>query len=141
MTRTENLPDRGFCRRSSRYLYFTARLLQLGPHDHSENRSLGLVSAPPWLAGALLAICLYAAFAHGAVAAGDEERLQLAVAAVAVVAAVAWLWSGALALGARRAGWIALALLAAFAFWSGVTSSGASRPIRRGSSAIARSPT
>lgn len=83
---------------------------------------MGLVSAPVWLAAALLAICLYAACAHGAVAAGDEERLQLAaVAVVAAVAAVAWLWSGALALRAPRAGWIALALLAAFAFWSGVT--------------------
>jgi hypothetical protein len=96
-------------------------LLQLGPHDHSENRLLGLVSAPAVLAGALLAICLYAAFAHGAVAAGDEERLQLAVAVVAVVSTIAWLWTGALVLRAPRAGWIALALLAAFAFWSGVT--------------------
>jgi hypothetical protein len=86
-------------------------LLQLGPHDHSENRSLGLVSAPAVPAGALLAICLYAAFAHGAVAAGDEERLQLAVAVVAGVSSVAWLWTGALVLRAPRAGWIALALL------------------------------
>ena len=61
---------------------------------------MGLLSAPAVLAGALLAICLYAAFAHGAVAAGDEERLQLAVAGVAVVSAVAWLWTGALALRA-----------------------------------------
>jgi hypothetical protein len=36
-----------------------------------------LLVAPLVLAGALLALCLYAAFAHGAVAAGDEERLQL----------------------------------------------------------------
>jgi hypothetical protein len=82
---------------------------------------LGLVSAPAVLAGALLAICLYTAFAHGAVAAGDEERLQLAVAVVAVVSTVVWLWTGALVLRAPRAGWIAIALLAAFAFWSGVT--------------------
>jgi hypothetical protein len=96
-------------------------LPQLGPHDRSENRSLGLVTAPAVLAGALLAICLYAAFAHGAVAAGDEERLQLAVAGVAVVSTVGWLWTGALALRAPRAGWIALGLLAAFACWTGVT--------------------
>jgi hypothetical protein len=43
-----------------------------------ENRTLARFSSPPLvLAGALLALCLYAAFAHGAVAAGDEERLQL----------------------------------------------------------------
>jgi hypothetical protein len=96
-------------------------LLQLGPHDRSENRSLGHAPAPAALAGALLALCLYAAFAHGAVAAGDEERLQLAVAGVALACAVAWLWSGTLAVRAPRAGWIALGLLAAFAFWSGVT--------------------
>jgi hypothetical protein len=119
--RTENLPGGGFCRRLFQYPYFTAQLLQHSPTDRSESRSLGLVSAPVALAAALLGLCLYAAFAHGAVAAGDEERLQLAVAGVAVVAAVAWLWSGALALAAPRAGWIALGLLAAFAFWSGLT--------------------
>ncbi len=80
-----------------------------------------LPGAPVALAAALLALCLYAGFAHGAVAAGDEERLQLATTGVAVAAAVAWLWSGTLTLGAPRAGWIALALLAAYAFWCGVT--------------------
>ena len=119
--RTENLPGGGFCRRLFQYPYFTAQLLQPSPYDRSESRSLGLVSAPVALAAGLLGLCLYAAFAHGAVAAGDEERLQLAVAGVAVVAAVAWLWSGTLALAAPRAGWIALGLLAAFAFWSGLT--------------------
>jgi O-antigen ligase/polysaccharide polymerase Wzy-like membrane protein len=119
--RTENLPDGGFRRRLSQYPYFTAQLLQHSPHDRSESRSLGLVSAASALAAALLGLCLYAAFAHGAVAAGDEERLQLAIAVVAAVSAVAWLWSGTLAIAAPVAGWIALGLLAAFAFWSGLT--------------------
>jgi hypothetical protein len=91
--RTENLPGEGFCRRLFQYPYFTAQLLQHSLYGRSESRSLGLVSVPVALAAALLGLCLYAAFAHGAVAAGDEERLQLAVAGVAVVAAVAWLWS------------------------------------------------
>jgi hypothetical protein len=87
-----------------------------------ENRTLARFSSPPLvLAGALLALCLYAAFAHGAVAAGDEERLQLAITGVAVVSAVAWLWNGSLTLRAPRAGWAAVALLAAFAFWSGAS--------------------
>ncbi len=73
------------------------------------------------LAGALLALCLYAAFAHGAVAAGDEERLQLAITGVAVVSAIVGLWKGGLTLRAPRAGWVAVALLAAFAFWSGAS--------------------
>jgi O-Antigen ligase len=70
------------------------------------------------LAGALLLICLYAAFAHGAVASADEQRVQLGV---AVVAAAAWLWSGTLRLRAPAVVWTGVALLAGFAFWSGLT--------------------
>jgi hypothetical protein len=122
MARTEKLRGGGFRRSLFQYPYFTARLLQHRPRDRPETRSLGSLSAAPVvLAGSLLALCLYAAFAHGAVAAGDEERVQLAVTGMAVVSAVAWLWSGTLQLRAPRTGWIALALLAAFAFWSGVT--------------------
>ena len=46
MTRTENLPDRGFCRRPVQYLYFTARLLQLGPHDPRKTARWGLRRRP-----------------------------------------------------------------------------------------------
>jgi O-antigen ligase len=76
---------------------------------------------PAALAGALLLTCLYAAFAHGAVASADEERVQLAVAAIAAVAVAAWLWSGTLRLRAAPIVWAGVALLAAFAFWSGLT--------------------
>jgi O-Antigen ligase len=76
---------------------------------------------PAALAAALLLTCLYAAFAHGAVASSDEERVQLAIASIAAIAAVAWLWSGALRLRAPPIVWAGVALLAAFAFWSGLT--------------------
>jgi hypothetical protein len=72
------------------------------------------------LAVALLAACLYAAFAHGAVASADEERLQLALAVMALGAAIAC-GRRRLSLRAPPRLWLALGLLAAFAFWSGVT--------------------
>jgi hypothetical protein len=72
------------------------------------------------LAAALLAACLYAAFAHGAVASADEERLQLALAVMALGAAIACS-RRRLSLRAPRRLWLALGLLAGFAFWSGVT--------------------
>ncbi len=67
-----------------------------------------------------MAACLYAAFAHGAVASADEERLQIALAVIALAGALAW---GGRRLSLRAPGrvWVALGLLAAFAFWSGVT--------------------
>jgi hypothetical protein len=77
-------------------------------------------TAPAALATALLAACLYAAFAHGAVASADEESLQLALAVIALASAAAWS-RGGLRLRAPGRLWLALALLAAFAFWSGVT--------------------
>jgi hypothetical protein len=55
------------------------------------------------------------------VASSDEERVQLAIAAIAGIAAAAWLWSGALRLRAPTIVWGGAALLAAFAFWSGLT--------------------
>jgi hypothetical protein len=77
-------------------------------------------AAPAALATALLAACLYAAFAHGAVAAAAEERLQLALSLIALAAAVAWS-RGGLRLRAPGRVWPALGLLAGFAAWSGVT--------------------
>lgn len=73
------------------------------------------------LAGALLVICLYAAFAHGAVAPGDEERLELAIAAIALVAVTAWTARRSPWLRVPRSVWAGVALLAAFAIWCGVT--------------------
>jgi hypothetical protein len=117
MVRTEKRLRGRWRRLRFLYPYFTPQL----PLKSSKHRSLGTLSAPRALAGALLALFLYAAFAHGAVGAGDEERLQLAICAVAVVAATAATWNGRLALAASRAGWTGLGLLIAFAFWSGLT--------------------
>jgi hypothetical protein len=51
---------------------------------------------------ALLAACLYAAFAHGAVASANEERLQLVIAVIALAAA-AWSRRGLSLRAPRRA--------------------------------------
>jgi len=80
-----------------------------------------LERAPAALALALLAVVLYAAFAHAAVGIAADARLQVVIAAVASVAAGAWLWSGTLRVSLTKAGALALALLAAFAIWSGVS--------------------
>ncbi len=82
--------------------------------------TVGSRVAPAALAVALLAACLYAAFAHGAVASADEERLQLALAVTALGAAVACA-RRRLSLRAPPRLWLALGLIAAFAFWSGIT--------------------
>ena len=77
---------------------------------------------PVWaLAAALGALVMYAAFAHGGVSPTSTERLQLVIAVIAAAAAGAWLWSGTLVLRAPALVWTALALLLAFAAWSGIT--------------------
>jgi len=77
--------------------------------------------APLLLTWALLALVFYAAFAHGAVGATSEARLQVGIAAVCAVAAGAWLWTGALRVSAPRATYTGIGLLAAFAAWNGLT--------------------
>jgi hypothetical protein len=70
---------------------------------------------------ALLIAILYAAFAHGATAPGDEARLQLGLATLVCAVAATWLWHGGLRLRAPRAAWLGLLLLAGFAVWSGLS--------------------
>src|SRR5437764_8168276 len=77
--------------------------------------------APMLLAGALLALILYAAFEHGAVATAPEARVQVAIAIVAALAAGAWLWSGTLRFSAPGLATVGIGLLAAFAVWSGIS--------------------
>ena len=86
---------------------------------HGESASAGVWGRV--LAIALLLICLYAAFAHGAVSSPVEERVQLALALIGLLAAVGWQWRGGLALRAPGIVWAAVALLTSFAFWSGMT--------------------
>jgi O-Antigen ligase len=85
------------------------------------HRSTPAARAPLALAAALLAVCLYAAFDHGAAAGGANERVQLALAAVSAAAAAAWLWSGRLTLKAPAIVWAGVALLVGFAVWSAIT--------------------
>jgi len=77
--------------------------------------------APSALAGAVLAVLLYAAFAHGAAGTAAEARLQVALAGLTALAAGSWLWSGTLRFRAPRLTLFGLASLALFALWSGVT--------------------
>jgi O-antigen ligase len=68
-----------------------------------------------------VAACAYAVFAHGAAGLPEEPRLQIGLALVAVLAAVAWLVFGTLRMRAPAIVWIAVGLLALFAVWCGVT--------------------
>lgn len=77
-------------------------------------------SAPIALAAALLLVVLYAAFEHGAVQQSAAARIQVAVAAITACAA-AWVWTGTVRVVAPRLALTGLALLSAFAVWSGIT--------------------
>ena len=70
---------------------------------------------------ALLAAVGYSAFAEGAAQLPQESRLQLALLLAAILAAVAFLYGGRVHATASRTAWAGLALLAAFAVWTGVT--------------------
>jgi hypothetical protein len=87
----------------------------------AETRSGSAVGLPAVIGIALLALILYAAFDHGAVALPADTRLQVAIAAIAAVAGAGWLWSGTLRLWAPRSAVVGTVLLAAFACWSGIT--------------------
>ncbi|HEV2775609.1 MAG TPA: O-antigen ligase family protein, partial [Solirubrobacteraceae bacterium] len=73
------------------------------------------------LLAALVAVCAYAVFAHGAVGLPEEPRLQIGVAFVGVGAAVGLLLTRTLSLRAPAEVWIGVGLLAGFAVWCGVT--------------------
>jgi len=70
---------------------------------------------------ALLAALAYGAFAHGAAQIPDENRLQVALAVIAVLACGAWVFDGGLRLDASRWGWIGIGLLVAFAAWTAIS--------------------
>jgi hypothetical protein len=77
--------------------------------------------APIALGTGLLALTVYAVFAHGAIQSPAEPRLQVATAAIAAVAAGACLWMGTLRFAAPRVALAAVALLIGFAMWSALT--------------------
>src|SRR4051812_33390065 len=69
------------------------------------------------LLGVLLAVCLYAAFAHGAIDLGAEARVQVVVALAAMVVAALALGAGRLVPRAAPAAWLGAGLLGGFAAW------------------------
>lgn len=73
------------------------------------------------LAVALLLVTGYAVFAHGAIDAPAEPRLQVATALVAAIAAAACLWMRNLRFALGRTPLVGLAALGLFALWSGVS--------------------
>ncbi len=70
---------------------------------------------------ALFVLLLYAAFDHGAGGVSAAARIQVAIAAVATVAAGAAIWNGTLRLAIPGLALAGVALLALFAAWSGLT--------------------
>jgi O-Antigen ligase len=84
----------------------------------------GLIRTPrsgAALLAALVAVCAYAVFAHGAVGLPEEPRLQIGVALVAVGAAVGLLLTRTLSLRAPVEAWVAVGLLVGFAIWCGIS--------------------
>jgi hypothetical protein len=88
-----------------------------GESDAGETSS----GASIFLLAALSLLILYAAFDHGATDVASQARVQTALSVMAVVAAAAWIWGGALRFAARPLAIAGLAALAAFAAWSGIT--------------------
>jgi hypothetical protein len=73
------------------------------------------------LLAALVGVCLYAVFAHGAIGLPEEPRLQIGVALVAVGAAVGLLLTRSLSLRAPAEAWVGIGLLVGFAVWCGIS--------------------
>lgn len=69
----------------------------------------------------LLALLAYAAFAHGGLRSSTELRIQVAVAAIAAIAGIAWIWTGSLRFYAPSTALAGLVALLGFAVWSGVS--------------------
>ncbi|MEA2265829.1 MAG: hypothetical protein QOE27_1412 [Solirubrobacteraceae bacterium] len=69
----------------------------------------------------LLALCAYAAFARGATDIAAETRLQVLLAGLALAGAVAWLGVASPPPAISRRALTAVALLVAFAAWSGLS--------------------
>lgn len=101
----------------------TVGIARRGAHGRQRGRDLAAASsrAGAVLIGLLTALLLYAAFEHGAVSVAAQARLQVAVAIIATFVAAAGLWSGTLRFAAPPLALAGLALLVAFAAWSGLT--------------------
>src|SRR5579859_5741881 len=78
-------------------------------------------SAAPLTLSGLLVIVAYAAFAHGGVSPASSTRIEVAVAAVAVLAGIALAWTGTLRVSASAGALTGAVLFGLFAAWSAVT--------------------
>lgn len=87
----------------------------------SEGPGGGARSGGVALAVALLLLSAYAVFAHGAIDAPGEPRLQVATALLAAIVAAAFLWGGTLRLSVSGKALIGLAAFVLFALWSGLS--------------------
>jgi hypothetical protein len=84
-------------------------------------RSRGAPRSGALLAIALLALILYAAFAHGAGGLASGARIQVVLAVLAAGAGAGAVWTGSLRFAAPRVALAGIGLLGAFAIWNGVT--------------------
>src|SRR3954464_7754312 len=92
------------------------------PRPARTKKRISLSLAPAiWVALGLGAVVAYAAFADGAIAQPMEARLQVAIAALALVALAAFLFSPTMRIAAGRFGWTGVVLLALFTIWTGVS--------------------
>ena len=84
-------------------------------------RAAAQIPAAGWVALALGAAVVYAAFADGAIALPMEARLQAGVAALALLALAVFLFAPGARIAAGRLGWAGVVLLALFAVFSGLS--------------------
>ncbi|HEV2820814.1 MAG TPA: hypothetical protein VGW11_09930, partial [Solirubrobacteraceae bacterium] len=102
----------------------TSRASRSGPSaSDAPRRALDALRASPGgtLLVALLLVCLYAAFADGAVGLPESAWVQTSIALIGLVAAGAWLFDQGLGVRAPRRAWVGIGLLAAFAVWTGIS--------------------
>ena len=71
--------------------------------------------AGPVLLAALVATLAYAVFAHGAAGDAEAARVQVGLAALALLATGAWVIFGGLRIAAPPVAWVGLGLLTGFA--------------------------
>jgi O-antigen ligase len=88
------------------------------PAPRAERASDRAPARSPWLLAAALGVAVaYAAIADGSVGLPEETRLQVGVAAIAVVALAALLFGDGLRFAPERRAGLGLTLLAGFAVW------------------------
>ena len=92
------------------------------PGRHAaQARRIRVPRAPTLLLSALLAALAYGVFFHGAAQIPDENRLQVALAVIALVACGAWLLGGSLRVEASRWAWLGFGLMVAFVAWTAIS--------------------